>query len=72
MDVSETDLLEDEAPPLVRVPMTKEQFIAWNPDDGFLYEYENGFALQTTGMKKEERYLFRNLQKAFRKTEADH
>lgn len=36
----------------VRIPMTKAQFLAWSDDDGFLYEYENGFAVQTTGIKK--------------------
>lgn len=51
--------------PARRVPMTKAQFLAWNPDDGFLYEYENGFALQTTGMKKAERYLIVNILNKF-------
>ena len=54
----------------VRVPMTKEHFLQWNPDEGFLYEYDNGFAVQTTGMKKTERYIIRNIQKAFHKTGA--
>ncbi|GAB3641744.1 Uma2 family endonuclease [Spirosoma arcticum] len=54
----------------VRISMTKEQFLQWNPDEGFLYEYDNGFAVQATGMKKKERYIIRNIQKAFRKTSA--
>lgn len=54
----------------VRIPMTKEQFLTWDADDGFLYEYDNGFAVQTTGMKKKERYIIRNIQEAFRKTTA--
>ena len=47
----------------VRVSMTREQFLEWNPDEGFLYEYDNGFAVQTTGRKKEERYIIRKSRK---------
>ena len=54
----------------VRTLMTKEQFLQWNPDEGVLYEYDNGFAVQTTGTKKNERYIIRNIQEAFRKTSA--
>lgn len=50
-------VLEPEEVDDVRIPMSKETFLNWNPDDGFLYEYDNGFAEQTTGMKKEERYI---------------
>lgn len=54
----------------VRISMTKEQFLQWNPDEGFLYEYDNGFAVQTTGTRKNERYIIRTIQEAFRKTSA--
>lgn len=55
---------------VVGIPMTRQRFLSWNPDDGFLYEFENGLAIPTDGMKKEERYLIRNVQKAFQKTKA--
>ena len=31
---------------IIRIPMSKTAFLNWNPDDGFLYEYDNGFAEQ--------------------------
>lgn len=65
-----TVLEKEDAIEEVRIPMTKAQFGQWNPDDGFLYEYENGFAVRTTGMKKNERYIIRNIQEAFKKTNA--
>jgi len=68
MEAVETELLETEAPPVARVPMTKAQFLTWNPEDEFLYEYKNGFALRISGMKKEERYLIVNIQDRFAKT----
>lgn len=61
----ESAVLEPEEVDDVRIPMSKETFLNWNPDDGFLYEYDNGFAEQTTGMKKEELYIVRNIQKKF-------
>ncbi len=53
-----------------RIPMSKAQFLAWHTNDDFLYEYEDGFAVPTTGTKKNERYIIRNIQEAFRKTTA--
>lgn len=52
------------------IPMSKQRFMNWNPDDGFLYEFDNGTAIPTDGMKKEERYLVRNVQRALQKTKA--
>ena len=57
-------LCEDEMP-IVRIPMSKERFLNWNPDDDFVYEFDNGFAEPTTGMKKDERYLIINIQDKF-------
>ena len=70
MEAVETELLETEVPPVARVPMTKAQFLAWEPEDGFLYEFDNGYAEQTTGMKKSERPLIRAIQMAFQQTTA--
>lgn len=57
-------LCEDEMP-VVRIPMSKERFLNWNPDDDFVYEFDNGLAEPTTGMKKGERYLIINIQDKF-------
>ena len=62
--------MEQEEVDDVRIPMSKEAFLEWNPDDGFLYEYDNGFAEQTSGMKKTERYIISNIQAKFSTTEA--
>lgn len=65
----ETTLLEKpEEEVLTGIPMSKRKFLNWNPEDGFLYEFDNGYAIPTDAMRKEERYLVRNIQKAFRKT----
>lgn len=66
----ESAVLEQEEVDDVRIPMSKQAFINWNPDDGFLYEYDNGFAEQTSGMKKEERYIISNIQDKFLTTSA--
>lgn len=66
----ESAVLEPEEVDDVRIAMSKETFLNWNPDDGFLYEYDNGFAEQTTGMKKEERYIISNIQDTFDTTNA--
>ena len=50
---------------VIRIPMSKERFLNWNPDDDFVYEFDNGFAEPTTGMKKDERYLIINIQDKF-------
>lgn len=63
-------VLEQEEIDDVRIPMLKEAFLNWNPDDGFLYEYNSGFAEQTTGMKKEERCIIGNIQDKFDATNA--
>lgn len=54
----------------VRIPMTKAEFLTWNPDDGFLYEYDGEYAEQNHAMKNTERYLVRNIQDAFVNTDA--
>jgi Uma2 family endonuclease len=54
----------------VRIPMTKAEFLRWNPDDEFVYEYNDGFAEQTESMKNNERHIVRNIQRKFRATQA--
>ncbi|QDK77066.1 Uma2 family endonuclease [Spirosoma sp. KCTC 42546] len=57
---------------VIGIPMSKQQFLNWNPDDGFLYEFENGLAIPTDGMKKAERYLVVNIQDKFAQLKAYH
>lgn len=66
----ESAVIEQEEVADVRIPMPKAQFLNWNPDDGFLYEYDNGYAEQTTGMKKNERYIVSNVLDKFETTQA--
>lgn len=54
----------------IRIPMSKETFLNWSPDDGYLYEYDSGCAEQTTGMKRKERYIISNIQAKFLTTQA--
>ncbi len=60
----------EETVEIVRIPMTKAEFLVWQPEDDTLYEFDNGFAEPTDGMKKKEFYLVRNIQRAFRQTAA--
>lgn len=64
----ESAILEQEEVDDVRIPMSKEAFLNWNSDDGFLYEYANGFAEQTSGTKNNERYIISNIQDKFSTT----
>jgi len=54
----------------VRIPMTKAEFLKWNPDGGFLYEYDGAYAEQIHALQNTERYLVRNIQDAFVSTAA--
>lgn len=66
----ESALLEQQEIDEVRTPMAKEAFLKWSPNDGFLYEYNDGFAEQTTGMKRNERHIISNIQDKFAATNA--
>lgn len=55
---------------VVGIPMSKQQFLNWSPDDGFLYEFDKNFAIPTDGMKKAERYLVVNIQDKFAQLKA--
>lgn len=68
----ESAVIEQEEVSIIRIPISKAAFLNWNPDDGFLYEYNHGFAEQITGMKKTERYIISNIQDKFLKTQAFH
>ena len=66
----ESAVLEQEEVDDVRIPMSKEVFMNWNPDDGFLYQYDNGFAERTSGMKNKELHITSNIQAKFVLTES--
>lgn len=55
---------------VVGIPMTKQRFLNWNPDDGFLYEFENGLAIPTGGMKNVERPIIQKILRKFTQTVA--
>lgn len=55
------------------LPHTLEEFIAWEPNDGFKYEWNDGEIIQFTGMQKEQFYIYDILldlffDKGYRKT----
>lgn len=68
MESTLLDATEEEA--VVGIPMSKEQFLNWNPDDGFLYEFENGLAIPTDGMKNVERPIVQKILRKFTQTVA--
>lgn len=66
----DAELIDEPEVADVRIPMTKEEFLKWNPDDGFLYEYDGAYAEQNHAMKNTERYLVRNIQRNYQTTDA--
>ncbi len=51
--------------PTQTLPATLEEFLAWEPNDGFKYEWNDGEIIQFAGMKKEQLYIFNTLNKLF-------
>lgn len=47
------------------LPHSLEAFIAWEPNDGFKYEWNDGEIIQFTGMNKEQAYIFGILNRLF-------
>ena len=45
--------------------MPKADFLRWQSDDNYVYEYNNGTLDPTTGMRQDENYLLTNLENAF-------
>lgn len=46
-------------------PHTLEEFLTWEPEDGFKYEWNDGELIQFTGMKKRQYYIYDILQDLF-------
>ena len=66
----ESAVLEQKEVDNVRISMSKEVFLNWSPDNDSLYEYDNGFAERTSGMKNTERHIISNIQDKFLETQA--
>lgn len=47
------------------LPRTLEEFAAWEPNDGFKYEWNDGEIIQFTGMQKEQFYIYEILLRIF-------
>lgn len=43
------------------LPRTLEEFINWEPNDGFKYEWNDGEIIKFTGMQKEQFYIYDTL-----------
>ncbi|MFN8346702.1 MAG: Uma2 family endonuclease [Spirosomataceae bacterium] len=41
-----------------QLPRTLEEFLVWEPNDGYKYEWNDGELIQFTGMKKEQLYIY--------------
>jgi Uma2 family endonuclease len=40
------------------LPRTLEEFLVWDPQDGFKYEWNDGELIKFTGMKKRQYYIY--------------
>lgn len=50
---------------IAQLPRTLEEFLVWEPSDGFKYEWNDGEIIQFTGMKKEQLYIYDILNHLF-------
>ena len=48
--------------------MTKAEFLRWESDDNYVYEFNDGILEPTTGMRQDENYLFSTLENTFFQT----
>jgi Uma2 family endonuclease len=48
-----------------QLPHTLEEFLVWEPNDGFKYEWNDGEIIKTEKMKKKHLALIRRLQQLF-------
>lgn len=44
--------------PIAQLPRTLEEFLEWESNDGYKYEWNDGELIQFTGMKKEQLYIY--------------
>ncbi len=50
------------------LPRSLEEFIVWEPNDGFKYEWNDGEIIQFKGMKREQYFIYDTLNYLFFKT----
>jgi len=43
---------------ITQLPNTLEEFLIWEPNDGFKYEWNDGELIKFTGMKKKQYYIY--------------
>ena len=48
--------------------MTKDDFLRWESDDNYVYEFNDGILEPTTGMRQDEVYLFDAIESRFFQT----
>lgn len=57
-------------PKYAGMQMSKAEFLRWESDDNYIYEFSEGVLVPKTGMRQEEDYLLTNLENQFFKTSA--
>ncbi|WP_460911067.1 Uma2 family endonuclease [Spirosoma areae] len=50
--------------------LTKTEFLRWESDDNYVYEFNNGVLEPTTSMRQDEILLFKRLTRRFAQTQA--
>lgn len=55
-------------PQYAGIRMTKDEFLRWESDDNYVYEFNEGILVPKTGMRQEEEYLLYNLENKFFQT----
>lgn len=50
--------------------MTKADFLRWESDDNYVYEFNDGVLEPTTSMRQDENYLLTNLENQFYQTDS--
>jgi Uma2 family endonuclease len=48
-----------------QLPRSLEEFLVWEPEDGFKYEWNDGELIKFAGMKKKQYFIFSILNKLF-------
>jgi Uma2 family endonuclease len=56
--------------PIASIPKTLDEFINWEPNDGYKYEWNDGELIQFTGMKRKHLRLIQILNLLFDTTKA--
>ncbi|MFZ4647752.1 MAG: Uma2 family endonuclease [Gemmataceae bacterium] len=57
--------MQAQATPVLALPQTIEQFMDWEPVDGYKYEWFDGQLIRFSGMKKKQYYLYAILNRVF-------